>query len=197
MKKQYRNVKNITGILLALLLAFCLPAYAAGQDNAAAGGGKILVAYFSASGNTEDTARKLADGLGADIFEIRPEQPYTDDDLNYRNPASRVSKEHGDEAARPAVAGKVDNMEQYSVVFVGYPVWWGKAPRIMSTFIESYDFSGKTLIAFCTSASSGFGESDSALRSAAGGSTWLEGRRFSPGASSDEVMQWANGLKIN
>ena len=91
----------------------------------------------------------------------------------------------------------MENMEQYDVVFIGYPIWWGEAPRIMSTFIESYDFSGKTLVAFCTSASSGFGSSDSALRAAASGATWLDGHRFSAGASADDVLAWAGGLGIN
>ncbi len=126
--------------------------------------GKVLVAYFSATNNTEGVAQKLADGLGADLYEITPEQPYTDEDLDYGNSQSRSSVEMNDPSARPAISGSVENMEQYDVVLIGYPIWWGEAPRIMSTFIESYDFTGKTLAAFCTSASSGFGSSDSALR---------------------------------
>ena len=160
-------------------------------------GSRILVAYFSATNNTEGIAQKLADGLGADLYEIVPEQPYTGEDLDYGNANSRSSVEMNDPSARPAISGTVANMEQYDVVFIGYPIWWGEAPRIMSTFIESYDFSGKTLVAFCTSASSGFGSSDSALRSAASGAEWLSGHRFSAGADSDEVMEWANGLGIN
>ncbi len=161
------------------------------------GGKRILVAYFSATNNTEGIAQKLADGLGADLYEITPDQPYTDADLDYGNSKSRSSVEMDDPSARPEISGSVENMEQYDVVFIGYPIWWGEAPRIMSTFIESYDFSGKTLVAFCTSASSGFGRSDSALRSAACGATWLDGRRFSASASADDVMAWANGLGIN
>ena len=160
-------------------------------------GSKILVAYFSATNNTEGVAQKLADGLGADLYEITPTEPYTDEDLDYGNSGSRSSVEMNDPSARPAISGSVENMEQYDVVLIGYPIWWGEAPRIMSTFIESYDFSGKTLAAFCTSASSGFGNSDSALRAAASGATWMDGRRFSAGADSDEVMEWANGLGIN
>ena len=158
---------------------------------------RILVAYFSATNNTEGVAQKLADGLGADLYEIVPEEPYTDEDLDYGNSQSRTSVEMDDPEARPAISGTVENMEQYDIVLIGYPIWWGEAPRIMSTFIESYDLSGKTLAAFCTSASSGFGNSDSALRSAASGSTWLDGHRFSAGASADDVMAWANGLGIN
>ena len=160
-------------------------------------GGKILVAYFSATNNTEGVAQKLADGLGADLYEITPQQPYTSADLDYGNSKSRTSVEMNDPSARPAIAGSVENMEQYDVVLIGYPIWWGNAPRIMSTFIESYDFSGKTLAAFCTSASSGFGNSDSALRSAASGATWLKGQRFSAGAEVADVMKWANGLGVN
>ena len=167
------------------------------EPNQEPAGSKILVAYFSATNNTEGVAQKLADGLGADLYEITPEQPYTDEDLDYGNSESRSSVEMNDSTARPAISGSVENMEQYDVVFIGYPIWWGEAPRIMSTFIESYDFSGKTLVAFCTSASSGFGSSDSALRTAANGATWLDGHRFSASASADDVMEWANGLGIN
>ena len=160
-------------------------------------GGKILVAYFSATNNTEGIAQKLADGLGADLYEIIPEQPYTDADLDYGDPNSRSTVEMNDPSARPAISGSVENMEQYDVVLIGYPIWWGEAPRIMSTFIESYDFSGKTLAAFCTSASSGFGSSDSALRSAASDADWLDGRRFPADASADDVLEWANGPGVN
>lgn len=159
-------------------------------------GSKILVAYFSATNNTEGVAQKLADGLGADLYEITPEQPYTEEDLDYGNSQSRSSVEMDDPDARPAISGSVENMGQYDVVLIGYPIWWGEAPRIMSTFMESYDFSGKTLAAFCTSASSGFGSSDSALRSATDGATWLDGQRFPAGASAEDVMEWADGLGI-
>ena len=155
---------------------------------------RILVAYFSATGNTESAAEKLADRLGADLYEIVPEIPYTSDDLNYSDSNSRSSIEMNDPDARPAISGSVENMEEYDVVLLGYPIWWGEAPRIMSTFIESYDFSGKTLAAFCTSASSGFGSSDSALRQAADASTWFDGIRFSGSASAEEILEWANGL---
>ena len=160
-------------------------------------GSKILVAYFSATNNTEGVAQKLADRLGADLYEITPEQSYTDEDLDYGNSGSRSSVEMNDPSARPAISGSVENMEQYDVVFIGYPIWWGEAPRIMSTFIESYDFSGKTLVAFCTSASSGFGSSDSALRTATSGATWLDGHRFPADASAEDVMEWTNELGIN
>ncbi len=169
----------------------------ASEPNKKPNGSKILVAYFSVTNNTEGVAQKLADGLDADLYEITPAQPYKEEDLDYGNSESRSSAEMKNPSARPAISGSVKNMEQYDIVFIGYPIWWGEAPRIMSTFIESYDFSGKTLAAFCTSASSGFGKSDSALRSAAGAATWLDGHRFSAGASADDVLAWANGLEIN
>lgn len=158
---------------------------------------KILVAYFSATGNTESVAQKLAEGLGADIYEIVPEIPYTDADLNYGDSSTRATKEQNDPATRPTISGSAESMEKYDVVFIGYPIWWGEAPRIMNTFIESYDFSGKTLVPFCTSGSSGFGNSDSALKSAADSAKWLSGKRFSAGASTEEITEWANGLGLN
>lgn len=160
-------------------------------------GSRILVVYFSATNNTESVAQKLADGLGADVYEIVPMQPYTAEDLDYGNSKSRSSVEMDDPSARPEISGTVENMDQYEIVLIGYPIWWGEAPRIMSTFVESYDFSGKTLAAFCTSASSGFGSSDSALRDAAGTAIWLDGCRFSAGATAEDVMEWADGLGIN
>lgn len=160
-------------------------------------GSRILVVYFSATNNTESVAQKLADGLGADIYEIVPMQPYTDEDLDYGNSQSRSSVEMDDPGARPEISGTVEDMDQYEVVLIGYPIWWGEAPRIMSTFVESYDFSGKTLAAFCTSASSGFGSSDSALKEATDSAIWLDGYRFSAGASAEDVMEWADGLGIN
>lgn len=162
----------------------------AGSENS-----KILVVYFSATNHTEDVAQKLADGLGADIYKIVPEVPYADGDLNYGDSESRTSVEMNNPDARPAISGQVENMEQYSVIYLGYPIWWSEAPRIMSTFIESYDFNGKTIIPFCTSGSSPFGSSDAALRTAAKSAVWMEGRRFSADASAEEIMEWADGLE--
>ncbi len=158
---------------------------------------KVLVAYFSATGNTKSVAEKIAAALdGAELYEILPEEPYTSADLDY-NSDCRANSEQNDPDARPAISGSVGNMADYDVVFLGYPIWWGEAPRIMSTFVESYDFSGKTVIPFCTSGSSGFGSSDAALKAAAGGAEWLDGRRFSGSASADDVSAWVDGLKLN
>ena len=159
-------------------------------------GGKILIAYFSATNNTEGIANHLDAILDADLYEIVPETPYTSDDLNYNDSSSRSSREMDDPDARPAISGNVENMEQYDVIFLGYPIWWGEAPRIINTFLESYDLSGKTIVPFCTSASSPMGSSAAKLQDSTDGATWLEGRRFSGGASEGDVQSWVDGLNL-
>lgn len=159
-------------------------------------GTKVLVAYFSATGNTRPLAEYMADGLGADLYEITPEEPYTDADLDYGNSNSRTSIEMNDPNSRPAISGSVETMEQYEIVFVGYPIWWGGAPHILYTFMESYDWSGKTVIPFCTSGSSPIGSSAANLESLASGGDWLPGQRFSGGASQEEVLAWVNSLDL-
>ena len=126
--------------------------------------GKKLVAYFSASGVTSKVAAKLASAAGADLFEIMPEIPYTSADLNYMNRNSRSSKEMNDTSSRPAIASKVENMADYDVVFIGFPVWWYREPSIIDTFMESYDFAGKTILPLCSNEGSGMGHSESDLR---------------------------------
>ena len=166
------------------------------QDDPEPGEGtKVLIAYFSATNNTEGIANHLGAILDADLYEIIPEQPYTSADLNY-NTDCRANREQNDAGARPAISGSVDNMEQYNVIFLGYPIWWGQAPKIISTFLESYDLSGKTIVPFCTSGSSGIGSSASNLHSLAGNATWLNGQRFSGGASRSAVESWVNGLGL-
>lgn len=160
-------------------------------------GTKVLVAYFSATNTTEGVAEHIANGLNADIYEIIPEEPYTDEDLDYNDNNSRSTLEMNDPSFRPAIAGSVENMEQYTIVFLGYPIWWGEAPRIVSTFMESYDFSGKTIVPFCTSGGSGIGSSASNLEQLTSGATWLEGRRLNGSDSQDTVMEWVNGLGLN
>lgn len=160
-------------------------------------GNSVLVAYFSATGTTEGVAEHIANGLNADIYEIIPEEPYTDADLNYNDNNSRSTIEMNDEASRPAISGSVENMEQYDIVFIGYPIWWGEAPRIVSTFVESYDFSGKTVVPFCTSGGSGVGSSATNLEQLTSGATWMEGRRLNGSDSQDTVMEWVNSLGLN
>ncbi len=160
------------------------------------GGKKILIAYFSATNNTEGIANHLHDILDADLYEIVPEQPYTSEDLNYNDRSSRSSKEMDDPDARPAISGSIESMEQYDVIFLGYPIWWGEAPRIVNTFLESYDLSGKTIVPFCTSASSPMGSSATILQELTEDVTWLEGQRFSGGASVSDVQSWMDSLSL-
>lgn len=155
----------------------------------------ILVAYFSVTNNTKAVAEKLADGLGADIYEITPEEPYTDADIDYGDDNSRTTIEMNDPDARPAIAGSVENMDQYQILFIGYPIWWGDAPRIISTFMESYDFSGKTIIPFCTSGGSGISSSAENLEKLTNGANWLEGKRLNGSDSQDTIMEWAESME--
>lgn len=158
---------------------------------------KVLVAYFSATNTTKGVAKTIADSLGADLYEITPEQPYTSEDLNYNNDRSRSTIEMNDTNARPAISGSVENMEQYDIVFIGYPIWWSEAPRILSTFVESYSFSGKTIVPFCTSGGSGVGSSAKNLERLTDGAVWLPGTRLDGGESSDSVVKWLNGLGLD
>ena len=152
---------------------------------------KKLVAYFSASGTTAKVAKKMAEAIGADLFEIKPETPYTGADLNWQNKNSRSSVEMNDRSSRPAIAVKVADMPQYDVVFVGFPVWWYREPSIIDTFMESYDFAGKTVIPFATSGGSGLGDSAANMQKLAKGAKVVNGKRFSGNASSEELMAWA------
>lgn len=160
-------------------------------------GKKVLVVYFSATNTTEGVAQHIANGLNADTYEIVPEEPYTDADLNYNDNNSRTTIEMNDPAARPAISGSVENMEQYDIVFIGYPIWWGEAPRIVSTFVENYDFSGKTIVPFCTSGGSGMGSSATNLEQLTDGADWLSGKRLNGSDSQDTVMEWISSLELN
>lgn len=160
-------------------------------------GSRILVAYFSATNTTEGVAEHIANGLEADLYEIVPEEPYTDADLDYNDNNSRSTIEMNDPDARPAISGSVENMDQYDIVFIGYPIWWGEAPRIVNTFVESYDFSGKTIVPFCTSGGSGIGSSATNLEQLTNGAEWLDGQRLNGSDSQDTVMEWVNGLGLD
>lgn len=159
-------------------------------------GSKILVVYYSASGNTERVANDIAGALNADIFELVPENPYSDEDLDWTTDGSRVNQEHDDETLRdiPLTQSTVENWDSYDTVFIGYPIWWGIAAWPVNEFVTDNDFTGKTVIPFATSASSGMGESGTLLEEMAGTGTWQEGQRFSSGASAEDVAAWANGL---
>ena len=158
---------------------------------------RVLVVYFSATNTTKGVAEHIANGLNADIYEIIPEEPYTDADLNYNDNNSRSTIEMNDPGSRPAIFGSVENMKQYDIVFIGYPIWWGDAPRIVSTFVESYDFSGKTIVPFCTSGSSGIGSSAVNLEQLTSGAEWLSGQRLRGSDSQETVMEWVDSLALD
>ena len=160
--------------------------------------GKTLVVYYSASGNTERVAKDIAEAAGADLFEIVPTEVYTSDDLDWTNPDSRVSREHDDESLRdvPLTTTEVPDWDSYDTVFIGYPIWWGIAAWPVDTFVKNNDFTGKTVIPFATSSSSGMGQSGSLLADMAGTGEWQEGQRFSSGVSSDDVQSWVDGLDL-
>lgn len=160
--------------------------------------GKTLVIYYSASGNTARVAKDIAEAAGADLFEIVPTEVYTSEDLNWTNPDSRVSREHDDESLRdvPLTTTEVPDWDSYDTVFIGYPIWWGFAAWPVDTFVKNNDFTGKTVIPFATSSSSGMGQSGSLLADMAGTGEWQEGQRFSSGVSSDDVQSWVNGLGL-
>ena len=158
-----------------------------------ASGNKVLVAYFSATGNTRGVAERLATAIGADLFEIKPETLYTDADLNWRNDKSRSSVEMADTNSRPAVANMVENMNQYQTIFVGFPIWWGREPSIVDTFLTSYDFSGKTIIPFATSGSTPTtDEAATNIMTLAPNARVLTGKRFPVDVSTDELKTWAD-----
>ena len=153
----------------------------------------MLIAYFSWSGNTEQVAQIIQQETGGDLFEIAPATPYTDD----YNELLDIAQQEQSDNARPELAGQVENWEQYDTIFIGYPIWWGDAPKIISTFLETYDFDGKTIVPFCTSGSSPIGGSVSDLEALTDGATWLEGQRFSGSASQETVSQWVDSLGLD
>lgn len=217
-------MKKITSILLALVLVFSFAACSNNSDNSAStansttstpagkqstdessdnntdstSNSKILVVYYSATGSTKAVAETIADTTGADLFEITPVDPYTSGDLNWTNDNSRVSVEHNDESKRdvPLTKTTPDNWADYDTVFIGYPIWWGIAAWPVNNFVEGNDFTGKTVIPFCTSSSSGLGQSGDLLADMAGTGNWQDGERFSSGASSSKVESWVNGLDL-
>ena len=156
--------------------------------------GKTLVVYFSATGTTKGVAEKIASVTNADTYEILAAQTYTEADLNWNDKNSRTTKEQNDKSVRPEIGSDKVNLDGYSTIFIGYPIWWGEEPRIMDTFVESCDFNGKTLIPFCTSGGSGIGSSGTNLADNAKSGNWLEGERLS---SSSDIEGWVKGLKLS
>lgn len=207
-------MKKLATVVLSCLLMFCLVACSSGGSGSTSSAdtssssvssasdetsatteesstdlGNVLVVYYSATGNTERVANSIAEATGGDLFEIEPTEPYTDDDLNWNDESSRVSREYEDESLRdvPLVNTTVDGWDDYDTVFIGYPIWWGIAAWPVDGFVEANDFSDKTVIPFATSASSGMGQSGELLADLAGTGDWQDGMRFSSGAGDDEV----------
>ncbi|WP_071442659.1 flavodoxin [Traorella massiliensis] len=202
-------MKKLTALLLSLTCGFSLAACTPQEENPSSNTttgdeagtesqGKTLVVYFSATGNTERIANFIAETTEGDIFVIEPAEPYTDEDLNWTDENSRVTYEYENEEARNVelVHETVDNWDSYDTVFIGYPIWWGIAAWPVSSFVAANDFSGKTVIPFATSASSGLGESGNLLAETAQSGEWLEGQRFTSGTSEEEVVEWIDGLEL-
>lgn len=170
-----------------------------GDTTAESESGKILVVYYSASGTTKRVATAIADATGADLYEITPVEPYTSDDLNWTNSSSRISREHDDESLRDIALTEITptDWDSYDTVLIGYPIWWGIAAWPVDNFVKGNDFTGKTVIPFCTSSSSGLGDSGNLLEEMAGTGDWQEGHRFSSGASDADAADWVASLNLN
>ena len=157
---------------------------------------KKLIAYFSCSGVTKSVAENLAEVTNGDIYEIMPKEAYTNADLNWMDKSSRSTLESKNNLSRPEIAGKVENMEDYDVIFLGFPIWWYVAPKIINTFLESYDFSGKTIVTFCTSGGSSMGKTLQELKlSCLNDTKWIDGKRFSRNTSVEELRNWVDNLR--
>ena len=167
-----------------------------GNDDSGTGESNVLVVYYSAQGHTESVAEQIAENLDADLFEFVPADPYTSDDLDWTDSDSRVSREHDDESLRDIelVSITVENWDSYDTIIIGYPIWWGIAAWPVDTFVESNDFSGKTVIPFCTSSSSGLGQSGELLAELAGTGNWEEGVRFRSNPSDADIRDWTDSL---
>ena len=177
-------------ILMTMVLSAVMPASAEEASN------HILIVYFSATGTTKGVAEKLQEALNADIYEIVPEEPYTDADLDWNDRKSRTSIETDDPSCRPAIAGELPDLTAYDTILIGYPIWWGDVPRIVSNFVEQVDLTDKTLAVFFTSGGSGLGSSMKHLEQQSGAGSWLEGKRFSERTTADELASWAKSLGI-
>ena len=155
----------------------------------------ILVAYFSATGTTKGVAERIASVTGGDLYEILPAEPYTEEDLNYNDSSSRTTIEQNDKSVRPEIGSEEISLEDYTTIYLGFPIWWGEEPRILDTFAEKYSFEGITVIPFCTSGGSGIGRSGSNMEALAGSGTWLEGERFNGNVSEEDLQSWIEGLQ--
>lgn len=170
-------------------------AYSEAQADTSEPGKDVLVVYYSATGTTKGVAEKIASITGADTYEIKAAQEYTDDDLNWNDSNSRTTKEQNDSSVRPEIGSQAVSLDGYTTIYIGYPIWWGEEPRIMDTFVESYSFDGITMIPFCTSGGSGVGRSGQNLADNAGSGNWLDGTRFSGSVSEADLQSWISGLQ--
>lgn len=183
-------MKKFIYILLAIVVVFAIVWAFSGKSNAA--NNKVLVAYFSATGNTAGVAQRLGEATGADLFAIEPETVYTAEDIDWRNEKSRASVEMADRSSRPVIASAIENIEQYDVIFVGFPIWWGREPSIIDTFLESYNFAGKTIVPFATSGSTPTTDEAAAnMQPLVPDAHVLSGKRFPTDVSADELKTWA------
>ena len=194
-------MKRLTALLMSLALALGLAGCSAPSSLEGVDLDNALVVYFSATGNTGEAAGYIAGAIGADVFEIVPADPYTSEDLTWTDPESRVSTEHDARVAGETVTVELtqttpDNWDSYDTVFIGYPIWWGEAAWPVESFVRANDFTGKTVIPFCTSASSGLGESGQLLAELAGAGDWMEGQRFRSSVSESDVQTWLDGLDL-
>lgn len=197
---------------ILLLLGFSLTVSACSQNDAPIetdnpdptpnpdpqpGSSRSMVVYFSCTNTTKGFAEQIVDITSGESYQIVPEIAYTADDLNYNNSSSRANREQNDASARPAIKGGIENLGDYDIIFLGYPIWWGKAPKIIFTFLESYDFTGKTIVPFCTSGSSGMGSSDTDLHASAPKAEWKAGRRFGAGSTKEEIKNWIKNMNLS
>lgn len=178
----------------AVSASVLLSALAAAGSVQAENSSDTLVVYFSASGNTEKVANLIASELKADTFALKPVEPYSAADLDYRNPESRSSREHADPSILPAYTGEVSEWGSYKKVYIGYPIWWGVAPNIVYGFVSKHDFSGKTVVTFSTSGSTGHGESGTELAKKAASGVWKSGADFKAGAQAEEIKGWVKSV---
>lgn len=194
-----KKILMMMAAVLALTLAACGNKAAKNQSAETEGNtdsvknSKVLVAYFSASGVTAGVAKQLAEVTGGELHQIQPEQPYTDADLDWRDKQSRSTLEMQDKTSRPAIINKLDSISQYDIIFVGFPIWWGTAPTIVNTFMESYDFSGKTVVLFATSGGSGIEQADKDFSEAYPNVNWKEGKLLNS-PSRQDLEEWVKGL---
>lgn len=202
-RREFLSIAAVAGLASALALSGCSPERSAAPaaesaDSEAPAAKKTLVAYYSATGNTREVAEELATMLDADLFEIVPERPYTEQDLNWREEGSRVNIEHEDPSQRDIALVRVtpDRFTEYENVLIGYPIWWAIAAWPVNGFMKGNDFSSKMVIPFCTSTSSGLGNSVTNLADLAEGASWKQGKRFSSSFDADEVREWAESLDL-